>query len=52
MKTSPWLGWTGKGEAATTGDCTDKEGLAFDIHPAKAFALAAAAAAAGGKGCT
>lgn len=40
------------GEAATGADCIDKEGLALDIHPAKAFALAAAAAAAGGNGCT
>ncbi len=50
MKTLPWLVGTDNDEAAPTADWTDEEGLAFAIHPAKALALADAAA--GGKGYT
>ena len=41
---------TDNDEAATTADWTDEGGLAFAIHPAKALALADAAA--GGKAYT
>ena len=49
VKHWPWFGGAGKEDALTTAACTDDEAAALTIQPAKALALAVAAA--GGKGC-